>query len=238
LIDWRASPDDAGGGSLAYLFSVLVQDGGNNVVKGGMVNLPHALARYLQAKGGNILTSSVVSKILIKDRRAVGVRLDNGKEIAIGRLIVSSIDPVTLVFNIIGEEYFDSNTVHNLRRYEWGDAILTMYLALDSRMEYIGGSEALQSTHLHLSEPSIDYFSKISYECRSGTLPSEPFPIISNDSIADPSRVPQGKHLMKFLISSVPYRIKRLKNKNRRHDQILEEINYHWNEVKDQYSVA
>ena len=34
-----ASPDDAGGASLAYLFSVLVQDGRNNVVKGVMINL-------------------------------------------------------------------------------------------------------------------------------------------------------------------------------------------------------
>jgi phytoene dehydrogenase-like protein len=90
-----ASPDDAGGASLAYLFPVLVQDGGNNVVKGGMVNLPRALARYLQSKGGRIYTGAAVSKIIIKDRRAVGVRLDNGKEYGVRRLVVSSIDPYT-----------------------------------------------------------------------------------------------------------------------------------------------
>jgi hypothetical protein len=34
------SPDDAGGGETAYMFSTIMQDGGNNIVKGGFVNLP------------------------------------------------------------------------------------------------------------------------------------------------------------------------------------------------------
>jgi beta-carotene ketolase (CrtO type) len=41
-----------------------------------------------------------------------------------------------------------------------------------------------------------------------GKLPSEPLPIMSNDSVCDPSRVPMGKHLIKFLILNVPYKIK------------------------------
>jgi beta-carotene ketolase (CrtO type) len=237
-----SSPDDAGGGSLAYLFSVLVQDGGNNVVKGGMVNLPRALARYLQSKGGRIYTDAAVSKIIIKDRRAVGVRLDNGKEYAVRRLVVSSIDPYTLTFRLIGEEYFDTKVIQDIKRYEWGDAILTMYLALDNRMEYLAGPDALKSTHLHLSEASLDYFAKIFYECRSGKLPSEPFPIVSNDSTADPTRVPNGKHLMKFLISSVPYSVK-IFDENENYIKIQDRIqgknnnkNYDWNEIKHRYS--
>lgn len=49
------SPDDAGGGEIAYLFSTIMQDVGNNVVKGGFVNLPLALSKYLQSRGGKIL---------------------------------------------------------------------------------------------------------------------------------------------------------------------------------------
>src|SRR5919106_4456822 len=119
-----ASPDDAGGGSLAYLFSVLVQDAGNNVVKGGMGNLSIALARSFQSKGGKISTSTGVSKIIINDKgKAVGVRLDNGTYIGVRRVVVSSIDPVTLAFGLIGEEYLEQNTIRNIKRYEWGDAV-------------------------------------------------------------------------------------------------------------------
>lgn len=228
-----ASPDDAGGGNLAYLFSVLVQDAGNNAVKGGMGNLSIALTRSLQSTGGKIFTSTGVSKIIINDKaRAVGVRLDNDTIIGVRRLVVSSIDPVTLAFGLIGEEYLEQNTVRNLKRYEWGDAVFTMYLALDNQMEYTAGSEALRSTHLHLSEPSLDYLAKVFYECRSGKLPSEPLFIVSNDSIVDPSRVPKGMHLMKFLISSVPYKIGK---HNHIHDYNSSK-QYDWDEIKEYYS--
>jgi beta-carotene ketolase (CrtO type) len=197
----------------------------------------------LQSKGGRIYTGAAVSKIIIKDRRAVGVRLDNGKEYGVRRLVVSSIDPYTLTFMLIGEEYFDSKIIQDVKRYEWSDVILTMYLALDNRMEYLAGPDALKSTHLHLSEASLDYFGKIFYECRSGKLPSEPFPIVSNDSTSDPTRVPNGKHLMKFLISSVPYRVKSIdevENYIKKQDEIVgknnNNNNYDWNEIKHPYS--
>jgi phytoene dehydrogenase-like protein len=229
-----ASPDDAGGGDLAYLFSVLVQDAGNNVVKGGMGNLSIALARYFQSKGGKISTSTGVSKIIINDKgKAVGVRLDNGTYIGVRRVVVSSIDPVTLAFGLIGEEYLEQNTIRNIKRYEWGDAVFTMYLALDHQMEYTAGSEALRSTHLHLSEPTLDYLAKVFYECRSGKLPSEPLFIVSNDSIVDPSRVPKDKHLMKFLISSVPYKIRKNNYGNEYNGSSQQ---YDWNEIKEYYS--
>jgi beta-carotene ketolase (CrtO type) len=212
-----------------------------------MVNLPLALSRYLQARGGRIITGSGVSKIIVnnKDRKAIGIRLDNGREIAIRRLVVSSTDPITLVFNLIGQEYFDSYTIQNLKRYEWGDAILTMYLALDSQMRYnISSSDALQSAHVHLSEPSLDYFAKVFYECRSGKLPSEPFIIVSNDSIADPSRAPTGMHLMKLLLPGIPYKIKHYHieedNTMKSHlDQVKKEDNHEyndWYEIKNEYS--
>jgi hypothetical protein len=57
---------------------------------------------------------------------------------------------------LIGEECFDSKIIQDVKRYEWSDAILTMYLALDYRMEYLAGPDALKSTHLHLSETSLD----------------------------------------------------------------------------------
>ena len=56
----NVSPDDAGGGRLAWLFDTLIQDMGNNVVKGGMHQLPLALARCLKSQGGHIRTSRLL----------------------------------------------------------------------------------------------------------------------------------------------------------------------------------
>lgn len=110
------SPDDAGGGSLSYLFSSIIQDEGNNVVKGGFINLPLALVKYLKANGGNIITNSGVEKIIINNGRAIGVKLENGKIIGVKKVVASSTDPYTLIINHIGEENIDSNIVKQIKK--------------------------------------------------------------------------------------------------------------------------
>ncbi len=74
------SPDDAGRVSLSYLFSSIIQHEGNNVVRGGLINLPLALARYLKTNGGGIITKCGVDKIIIKNERAIDVKLENGSD--------------------------------------------------------------------------------------------------------------------------------------------------------------
>lgn len=105
------SPDDAGGGELSYLFASVMQDCGNNVVRGGFRNLPHSLAKYLESKGGASDYEFGVENIIIKNSRATGVRLDNGKEIAIKKLVVSSTDPSTLILKHIGEDYLEKQII-------------------------------------------------------------------------------------------------------------------------------
>ena len=63
------SPDDVGGGSAAWLFSMVIQHFGNNIVKGGMRHLPLALARFLEAHSGRIRVNAQVKKILVADGR-------------------------------------------------------------------------------------------------------------------------------------------------------------------------
>lgn len=218
------SPDDSGGGELSYLFSSVMQDCGNNVVKGGFGNLPLALARYLQSKGGDIITNMSIEKIIIKNSRAIGVKLGNGKEIKVKKLVVSSTDPITLILKHIGEEYVEKTIIDKIKKIEWGDAILAIYAALDGPLEYYAGEDVTKSAQLHLSESTIDQFAKIYYECRSGRLPSQPLAIMSNDSVCDPSRVPlKGKHLIKFLILNVPYDIKRSEQNDENENKIKNE---------------
>jgi beta-carotene ketolase (CrtO type) len=180
------SPDDAGGGETVSLFASVIQDKGNNVVKGGFVNLPIAIAKYIESKGGKIMTSSSVVKILIEDGKATGVTLADGKKIMAKRLVASSIDPSTLVLKHIGEDYVDPLVIKNIKRLEWGDSIFGIYLALNGPLDYKSGNDTGKSAQVHISDVTLDYLSKIFYECGSGKLPTNPLPIMSNDSMVDP----------------------------------------------------
>src|SRR5215475_12604450 len=96
-----ASPDDAGGAELGWLFASVLQNAGNNLVKGGMHRVALALAERLHSHGGEIRTAALVEKILGDADRATAVRLASGDEIR-ADLIVSNTDPAHLIIHLLG----------------------------------------------------------------------------------------------------------------------------------------
>ena len=201
------APDDAGGGRLAWLFNTILQDVGNNVVKGGMHNLSLALAGYFQSQSGEIRTNALVRKIVVRDGKAVGIQLEDGDEIAVSGVIASSVDPYQLIVHFLGKEIVGPEIVAKLDRYEWGDAAMVIYVALDGPVGYNAGLTARHSCYVHPTPPTLDYFSQVYTECRGGKLPAAPLVIMCNDSVVDPSRTPPNKYVMKLIANNVPYRI-------------------------------
>src|SRR5262245_3078027 len=200
-----ASPDDAGGAELGWLFASVLQCVGNNLVKGGMNRVTFALAEDLKAHGGEIRTNVRVQKILGDAKRATAVRLTSGEEIPVGQLVVSNVDPGHLIVELLGDGMVGHEIVEKLKQYEWGDSVFVMFVALDSPINYKAGAAARQSAHVHLTEPSLDFFTRVYLQCLCGALPAAPMIVSWNDSAIDPSRAPAGKALMKFVVLSVPY---------------------------------
>ena len=233
------SPNDAGGGELCHIFAAIAQDKGNNVVRGGFVNLPLALARFIESKGGDIITNASVTKIIIDNSRAVGVGLANGKNISARKLVVSSIDPSTLILDLIGEDYIDSSIIKDIKRIEWGDSVFGIYLALNGNLKYRSDQEEVgSSSQIHLSPPSLEYFSKAFYESRSGIIPNNPPFILSNESIIDPTRISsqkrENRQLVKILIPSVPYDIRDSGPIHNDHNS--NPVKIKWPNIQEQYS--
>jgi beta-carotene ketolase (CrtO type) len=148
-----------------------------------------------------------VEKILVGSGRATGVQLESGEEIPVGRLVASGVDPGQLALRFLGEEVVGPEIAGRMERYEWGDAAFVIYAALDGPVEYKAGPEAGAACHVHLTSPSLASVARASVECRGGELPATPLVVAWNDSVIDPSRVPEGKHLKKFVVLGVPYEI-------------------------------
>jgi beta-carotene ketolase (CrtO type) len=202
------APDDGGGASLASLFNTVIQDGGNNLVKGGMHNLPRALVAVIEAHGGRVRTGTRVGKICVVNGTAVAVRLDNGEEIEAGTLVASSADPRHLALDLLGEDVIGGDIAAKIRRYEYGPAAMSLFLALDCPVQYTAGEMPARSPVVHCTPANFEYLGQVFLEVRSGLLPSEPFCALWNEGSIDPSRVPLGKGLLKLFIAPVPYKIK------------------------------
>ncbi|MGH3145709.1 MAG: phytoene desaturase family protein, partial [Rubrobacter sp.] len=147
------APDDAGGAELSWLFGTVLQDVGNNLVKGGMHHVSLALADHLRHQGGEIRTSAGVEKILVgSSGQAMGVRLQGGEEIS-ARLVVSGVDPGQLALKLLGRQVVGTEIADKMDRYEWGDSAFVIYAALDGPVEYKAGPEAGEAAHVHLTPP-------------------------------------------------------------------------------------
>jgi len=123
----------------------------------------------------------------------------------VGQLVVSNVDPAHLALDLLGVEMVGQEIAGKIEQYEWGDSVFVIFVALDSPINYKTGPAARQSAHVHLTEPSLDFFARVYLQCRGGALPSAPMIVSWNDSAIDPSRAPAGKALMKFVVLSVPW---------------------------------
>lgn len=222
-----ASPDDTGGGAFAWLFAAAVQDVGCSLVKGGMHRASLALARDLQEHGGEIRTSAPVSRIVVEGGRARGVTLASGETIR-ADVVAASVDPLHLAADLLGEESLGAEVVAKARRYEWGDSFFAVYAALDGPPEYRAGEETARACYLHAGADSIEQLSLTYSQCRAGLLPQTPMLGVINESLVDPSRAPEGAHLIKLVAHFVPYEI--------RGDATGTVTGRNWDEAKEGYA--
>ncbi|MDD5311610.1 MAG: FAD-dependent oxidoreductase, partial [Dehalococcoidia bacterium] len=71
--------------------------------RGGMIAIPAALRRIGEKLGMTVRLNTLVKRVIIKERRAMGVVLADGTEIT-ADLVVSDINAKTLYLELVGEE--------------------------------------------------------------------------------------------------------------------------------------
>ena len=223
-----SAPDDAGGAEIAWLFGAVLQAEGNHLVRGGMEGVALALAADLAEHGGEVRTDSRVEAIEVGDGRARGVRLAGGEVIGARRLVVSATDPAQLVHGLLGDAVAGDAEAADVRGIEWGDAVMTVHLALDGPVEYAAGPEVGRAAQVHLSPPGLAAIAEASVECRAGLLPAEPFIVAWNSSAVDPSVAPPGRSLVKLVVLGVPYEIAG--------DAAGRITGHDWDEVREAYA--
>ena len=222
------APDDPLGANFAWLFAAAVQDVGVSIVKGGMHNVPRALAAELAAHGGEIRVSASVKSVAVEKGRATSLRLENGEVIALEGVLAANVDPRHLALDLLGEAQLGESVVGKIKRYDWGQSFFGIYLALDRPVPYRAGPDADQAGYVHIGGPSLDDLAETFAEARAGLLPKRPMIGAINEAGLDPSRTPAGKGLMKFVIHFVPYRVTG--------DASGRIRGTHWDDIKDAYA--
>jgi beta-carotene ketolase (CrtO type) len=171
-------------------------------VRGGTHQIAHAAHKILVRDGCKFFTHCEVDKVIIENGAAKGIRLADGSRIAARKLVVSTLNPAQLCFDLIGREHLDYRTVRRVEALESTFLCLMWYsFALREAPKYEAAAfnpDINETFWLGMAEDADP--EHIARECHYQKLrrfpPLEDYcPAIWCHSLVDPSYAPAGMHI-------------------------------------------
>ena len=185
------------GSAMCLIYTLALNEDGGLMrrVKGGMGSLSEALARSIEAHGGEVRLKAGVERILVEDGRAVGVELENGEQLR-SRVVLSNLDKRATFFGLLGEEHLSDEYSAKIRKVENRGAYIHMTFKLEKRPVFGGEWASLNDTPEAAFSmalvPDPEQMQADYDACLRGELPRRPPVALQIGSIMDPSLAPPG----------------------------------------------
>jgi phytoene dehydrogenase-like protein len=122
------------------------------------------------------------------------VRLGDGEEIPARRAVVANTSAASLLLDLVGRAHLPSRVVRRMERFEQGWGTFKMDWALTAPVPW-SVAEARESAVVHAGD-SLDDLSRFTREVRDGKLPDNPYLVIGQQTLPDPTRAPPGHHVL------------------------------------------
>lgn len=189
---------DAGGARGAWAF-----------VRGGMGAISGAMAAAAREHGAEIRTAESVENIIVRDGRAVGVRLAGGGEVT-ARAVLANTDPKRTFLGLVGAEHLDDEFAADIAAYKMESASFRMTLALSGLPDFAARpGRAVGDEHEGFITlmPQWREIKALYAIAQSGGIPDAPIIDAMIPSVADDTLAPPGCHVMTLLCQHYPYRL-------------------------------
>jgi phytoene dehydrogenase-like protein len=184
------SPQDAGSGMYGWLLAMLGQQVGWPVPVGGAQRITDALVARLGERGGRIVTGAPVERILVARGRAMGVRSAGGTHWRARRAVLADIPAPALYLDLVGPNWLPPRLVADLAHFRWDGSTVKVDWALSGPMPWRNPAVAGAGT-LHLGA-DLNGLTRYAAALACGELPADPFLLLGQLTVADPSRSPAG----------------------------------------------
>ena len=184
------SPEATGGALFGWVLASLAQQHGYPVPEGGAGELISALVRRLEARGGRIECNARVARVEVRNGRAVAVRTADGTEVGARRAVLADVGAPALYLQLVGAEHLPSRVLQDVSRFEYDAGTVKVDWALEGPVPWTADAARRAGT-VHLAE-SLDHLSEVAFQLATGWLPARPFVIFGQQTVADPTRAPDG----------------------------------------------
>ena len=183
------APDSAGSAIFGWLLAMLGQDVGFPVPEGGSGRLTDALVARLRARGGRLECDSRVDDVVVRDGRAVAVRV-GGDTVGARRAVLADVTAPQLYLDLVGADQLPARLLEDLNRFQWDSATVKVDWAVSGRIPWQQEGVAGAGT-VHVAG-DLDQLTVFSHQLTLAQVPAEPFVILGQNSTADPTRSPAG----------------------------------------------
>jgi len=202
MLNWALAPqilpEQEGAGQSFYIMIPAVHVYGQAVPEGGSQELPNSMARYVEAKGGRVITLATVEKIIVVNGEARGLKLADGSEIRARKAVVTALEPKQSFLKLVGDEKLPADFTQAVRRFSFGKVtICRVHLALSEPPDFTNGAE-MSRCAFHRIVDSTPQMIRQYAEMSLGEPPSDPFLWSACWTLMDPTRAPDGKHTLIF----------------------------------------
>jgi phytoene dehydrogenase-like protein len=90
-----------------------------------------------------------------------------------------------------------------MARFAHAPGTMMIHLAMDGLPDWAAGPELQRFAYVHLA-PSMDQMARTYAQAQAGLLPDEPVVVVGQPTVADPSRAPDGKHVLWLQVRMAP----------------------------------
>ena len=194
-------PDDTFGSGIGYMLAVMATTGGYGVPEGGAGAITDAMVRLLESCGGRVRLGARVDRIEVRGGRAEAVVLADGESIRATKAIVSDTSAPALLGRLVEAKHLPGRIVRKMNNFASGWGTFKVDWALDAPVPW--ATELSREAAVVHAGDSIDDLRSFTAEARGGVLPTNPYLVIGQQSLSDPSRAPAGGHTL-WAYSRVP----------------------------------
>jgi phytoene dehydrogenase-like protein len=184
------TPDSSGGGLFGWVLCGLGQQHGYPVAEGGSGNITAALVRRLRAKGGEVLCDTPIERIEVRGRRARAALAADGRRFEAKRAILADCGAPALMRKMLPPESVPDRVRDDLRRYQYDNSTFKVNWALRGPIPWTA-EEARRASTVHVAE-GMGALTRATVQLAERAIPDEPFLVLGQYSMVDPSRSPEG----------------------------------------------
>ena len=162
---------------------------------GGMGAISDAMAAEARLRGVIIDCDAEVARVLVKEGRATGVLLKDGREVA-GRTVAANVNPKHLFLELIEPEQVEPDFLERMKNYRCASATLRMNVALSGLPDFtcLPGAGVQHQSGIIMA-PSLAYMEQAWFDARSGDMARRPIVEMLIPSTVDGTLAPKGLHV-------------------------------------------